>query len=347
MTKKTQETIIPILSVLIALILGGIIMAVLGNNPFEAYAALFQGAFIGKRHIAQTLIMATPLIFTGLAVAFAFQSGMFNIGAQGQIVIGGLVAVGIASFVDTPILNNVFVVIILAGAAGFAWAAIAGWLKAKLGVHEVISTIMLNYIAANIEQYMLNYPMKEGGITGPSPQTPPISELSKLKSILPPTNLNIGFIIAILAAIAIWYILNKTVLGYEIKAIGFNKTASENAGINVNWKLVLALGISGLLAGLGGAERVLGGITQDRYVQGLMAEYGFDGIAVALLGKNNPFGVILAAILFGALRAGAMRMQFVAGVPSQIIIIIQAVIILLVASENMFKMMFKKKKVKA
>ncbi|MGM0508001.1 MAG: ABC transporter permease [Fusobacteriota bacterium] len=347
MTKKTQERLIPVLSVLIALAIGGVIMILLGNNPLEAYAALFQGAFIGKRHIGQTLLMATPLIFTGLSVAFAFKAGLFNIGAQGQIVIGGLVAVSVASFVDTPLLNNVFVVIILAAIAGFAWAAIAGWLKAKLGVHEVISTIMLNYIAMNIEQYMLNYPLKEGGPTGPSPQTPPISSLSKLKSILPPTDLNVGFIIAIIAAIVIWYILNKTILGYEIKAIGFNKTASENAGISVQWKIILALGISGILAGLGGAERVLGGVTQDRYVQGLMAQYGFDGIAVALLGKNNPFGVILAAILFGALRAGAMRMQFVANVPSQIIIIIQAIIILLVASENMFKAMFKKKKVKA
>ncbi|BDU50846.1 ABC transporter permease [Haliovirga abyssi] len=345
MNNKLKEALIPVLSVFIAMLIGGGVIAYLGKNPFTAYMYLFQGAFVGKREIAQTLLMSTPLIFTGLSVAFAFKAGLFNIGSQGQMVAGGLAAVAVAAFVKTPLISNVVIAIIAAAAAGFIWAGISGWLKAKLGVHEVISTIMLNYIAINFEQYLLNYPFKEGGVAGPSPVTPPISAASKLPSILPPTSLNFGFIIAILAAITIWYILEKTVLGYEIKAIGFNPTASENAGINVVWGVVLAMGISGILAGLGGAERVLGGIGQDRYISGLMASYGFDGIAVALLGKNNPFGIIVAAILFGALRAGAMKMQFLAGVPSQIIIIIQAVIILLVASENMFKALLNRKKV--
>lgn len=340
-----KEMMIPVLSVLIALIIGGFVMMVFDKNPIEAYMYLFKGAFSGKRAIARTLMETTPLIFTGLSVAFAFRVGLFNIGSQGQIVAGGLAAVYVGAFVKTSLLSNMIVALAAAALAGFLWAALAGYLKARFGVHEVISTIMLNYIAMSIEQYCLNYPMKAGGVLGASPKTPPISELSKLPSILPPTNLNLGLIIAIIAVIVIWFILSKTVNGFEIKAVGFNYTASENAGIDVKWKIILVLGISGLLAGLGGAERVLGGIGQDRYVQGLMAEYGFDGIAVALLGKNNPFGVLIAALLFGILRSGSTLMQFEAGIPRQIIVIIQALIILLIASENMFKYFMKKKKV--
>ena len=347
MKAKTEERLIPIISVGIALLIGAVIMISLGNNPLLAYGYLIQGAFIGKREIAQTLVMATPLIFAGLSVSFAFHTGLFNIGTQGQMMIGGLAAVSIAAFVNSAVINNVVVVVLVAAIAGFIWAGIAGWLKAKLGVHEVISTIMLNYIAMSIEQYLLNYPLKEGGFLGPSPQTPRISELSRFPSILSGTNLNLGFLIALIAAFVVWFILEKSVLGYEIKAVGFNADAAENAGINVKWRIILAMGIAGVLAGLGGTERVLGGIASDRYISGIMAEYGFDGIAVALLGKNNPLGIIFAAILFGALRAGAMRMQFLAGVPSQIIIIIQAIIILLIASENMFKYFLERKKVEA
>lgn len=341
--KRFKSLLIPVISVVLALIIGAGIILALGKNPLEAYSQLFQGAFTSKRAIGQTLLMATPLIFAGLSVSFAFRAGLFNIGAHGQFIAGGIAAVIVGAFVKNSIINNMFIALLAAAIAGFAWGALAGWLKARFGVHEVISTIMLNYIAGNFEQYFLNYPLKEGGAVGTAPQTPVIAEASKLPSILPPTLLNIGFIIAIIMAILIWYLFKKTILGYEIKAIGFNKTASENAGINVNWKLILTMGISGLLAGVGGAERVLGGIAQHRYISGIMAEYGFDGIAVALLGKNHPIGVVFAALLFGILRAGGIRMQFMAGVPSQIIIIIQAIIILFVASENMFKWILSRK----
>jgi simple sugar transport system permease protein len=262
---------------------------------------------------------------------------------------GGIAAAAVGAFVKNHVISNVFVILAIAAAAGFIWAGFAGYLKAKLGVHEVITTIMLNYIAMSFEQYCLNYPLKAGGPNGPSPQTPPVADLARLPELMPSTKvtLNVGFILAIIAAIVVWFIFKKTVLGYEIKAVGHNYTASENAGISVRWTVILTMGISGLLAGLAGAERILGGVAQYSYRQGVMATYGFDGIAVALLGKNHPIGVIFSAILFGALRAGAMRMQFVAGVPSQIIIIIQAIIILLVASENMFKFLFNRKKVKA
>lgn len=342
MRREWLSFIVPGLAVFSALVICAIIIALMGKNPFQAYFYLLQGAFWGKSAIAQTLIQATPLIYTGLAVAFAFKAGLFNIGAQGQLIAGALVAAALGAFVMTPLVNNLLIMIVLVCSAGFLFAAIAGWLKAKLGVHEVISTIMLNYVAIYLENYMLNYPLKEGGLRGPSPQSPPVMEWVQYWHIVPGTNLNFGIIIALVCAFIVWFILNKTVAGYEIKAVGYNASAAENAGINVSWRIILAMGLSGSLAALAGAERVLGGIGQDRYLSGLMADYGFDGIAVALLGKNHPAGVVIAAILFGALRAGAMRMQFMAHVPSQVIVIAQAIIIVLIAAENIFRFALQK-----
>lgn len=347
MKNKMKEMLIPLLAVGIALLIGAGIIAYLGESPVDAYYYLFTGAFVGKRAIARTLLEATPMIFTGLSVLFAFKAGMFNIGGQGQVIMGGLTAAAVGAFVHNAGINNVFVILILAGLAGFAWAAIAGFLKAKLGVHEVISTIMLNYIAMNFEQYALNYPLKAGGPSGPSPQTPPVFESARLMQLLPSTReaFNAGFIVALIAVVVVWYIMEKTILGYEIKAVGNNPTAAENAGINVAWITALSLGIAGSLSALAGAERILGGVGQYTYRQGIMASYGFDGIAVALLGKNSPIGAVLAAILFATLRVGGRSMQFNTSVPSQIVIILQAIIILLIAAENMFKMILDRKKV--
>ena len=347
MRNKLEEILIPVFAVFLALVIGAGIISYLGENPLNAYYYLFIGAFSGERAIARTLLEATPMIFTGLSVLFAFKAGMFNIGGQGQFIMGGLTAAAVGAFVHNAGVNNVFVILILSGLAGFAWAAIAGVLKAKLGVHEVISTIMLNYIAMNFEQYALNYPLKAGGPNGPSPQTPPVFESARLMQLLPDTReaFNVGFIVAIVAVIVVWFIMERTILGYEIKAVGSNPTAAENAGINVAWITALSLGIAGALAGLGGAERILGGVGQYTYRQGIMGSYGFDGIAVALLGKNSPVGAVLAAILFASLRVGGRSMQFNTSVPSQIVIILQAIIILLIAAENMFKMILNRKKV--
>lgn len=348
MNKRVESLVIPILAVVIAFVIGAGIILYLGDSPIDAYYYLFTGAFDGKRAIARTLLEATPMILTGLSVMVAYKAGLFNIGAQGQVVMGGLTAAAVGAFVHNQGINNVAVVVLISMAAGFLWAGIAGWLKARLGVHEVISTIMLNYIAINFEQYCLNYPLKAGGINGPSPQTPPVHEAARLGMLLPDTRvaLNYGFILALIVVIVIWFIFEKTITGYEIKAVGENPTASENAGINVRGKIFLAMGIAGALSGLAGAERILGGVGQYTYRQGIMGSYGFDGIAVALLGKNSPIGALFAAILFAALRTGGRSMQFNTTIPSQIIVIIQAIIILLIAAENVFKIVLKKKKKK-
>ncbi|MFW5808073.1 MAG: ABC transporter permease, partial [Spirochaetota bacterium] len=253
MNSRVRTMLIPVISVVIALLINAFIILMLGKNPLEAYIHLFTGAFGGRTAIAQTLIQATPLIYTGLAVAFAYQVRLFNIGAQGQIVVGGLAAAAVGAFVGNILINNIAVILIVSATAGFVWAGIAGFLKAKLGVHEVISTIMLNYIALYLEQYLLNYPLKEGGPAGPSPQTPPVADWVLFPKLIENTNLNYGFIVAILVAGIVYFVLYKTVTGFEIKSVGFNSTASENAGINVKWRIILAMGIAGAIAGLGGA----------------------------------------------------------------------------------------------
>lgn len=337
---KFINAMVPVVAVLLALLIGAGIIAYLGESPTKAYYYLFTGAFAGDREIARTLLEATPMVFTGLGVLLAFKGGMFNIGAQGQMMMAGITAAAIGGFITNTLISNVYVILIVGGLAGFLWAGIAGVLKAKLGIHEVISTIMLNYIAMSFEQYALNYPLKAAGT---NPQTPPVIEaarLGKLVDINVP--LNYGFIISLVAVFVVWFILEKTVFGYQIKAVGYNPSAAENNGINVKWILIMVFGLSGFLAGLGGIERVLGGVGQFSYKTGLTATYGFDGIAVALLGKNTPIGTLIAAILFAALRVGGRAMQFNTTVPSQIVIMIQAIIILLIAAENMIRMWLEK-----
>ncbi|MGL4393587.1 MAG: ABC transporter permease, partial [Fusobacteriaceae bacterium] len=244
--KKLENILIPFIAVFIALIIGGIIILLLKENPFEAYYYLFTGAFASQKAIARTLLEATPMIFTGLAVLFAFKGGLFNIGGQGQAVLAGIFSAGIGAYVTNKFVNNVFVVVIIAMCVGFLWAFIAGLLKAYLGVHEVISTIMLNYIATNIDGYSINYILKEGGLNGPSPQTPPVMEATRFIELMPATNevLNFGFIIALISVVVVWFILEKTTLGYEIKAVGYNPTSSENGGINVKFIMAMTLGLS-------------------------------------------------------------------------------------------------------
>lgn len=329
----------PIGAIGVAFIIGAIIIACMGKNPFDAYYAIFIGVFKSKHDIAAVLLHATPLLFSGAAMAFAFRAGLFNIGVQGQMIAGGLVAAAMGAFAVSPFFHNVVIAMLIAGCAGMIWAGIAGLLKARFGAHEVITTIMLNYIAASLEIYLLNTSMKEGGIHGLSPQTPPIVDSARLVSIFPPTTVNIGLVAGVVVVVLLWFVMEKTVLGYEIRAVGKNGHAAKNAGISTSRSIIFVMLISGFVAGLGGAERVLGGINQDRYILGSMAEYGFDGIAVALLGKNHPLSIVGAAFLFGILRAGAMNMQFEMGIPNQISVILQALIIVFVVAENGFEIL--------
>jgi general nucleoside transport system permease protein len=282
------------------------------------------------------LLRSTPLIFTGLAVAYGFRAGLFNIGAEGQLFMGGLSAafLGIA-LAGLPQPLNIVIMIVAGAAIGAAWAFIPALLKAKVGAHEVITTMMFSYIARYLVSWLVTGPLKAEGQIPQTERLPIESTLPKLHEMfgfLVPSRVHLGFVFAVLIAMVVWWVLKYTALGYEARAVGLNPWASETGGISVSATTIKALCISGALAGLAGVTEVMG--VHFRLFDQFSAGFGFTGIAVALLAKNNPIGVIPAAILFGALSAGGGTMQLEADVPQKVILIIQALIIFLVAAEQ-------------
>lgn len=321
---------LPLTAVLLAAVIGGIILITSGANPFAAYAALMRGAFGSLTAIGRTLEKATPLILGGLAVAFAFKAGLFNIGGQGQLLIGAIVAAGIGfGITGLPLIIHLPLALLGGSIAGALYAAIAGALKTYTGAHEVITTIMLNFIAINITDYLADGPWKDEGIVA---RTPAIAETAVI-----PTwgNIPVGFFIAVLVAWLIWYLLFRTTLGYEIRTVGLNAHAAQYAGMKVARTVILTMAISGFLAGMGGAIETMGVV--GRFQPGFNAGLGFDGITIALLAKTHPLGVIPAALLVGAMQAGSSQMQFDADVPFQIIDVIQALILFFVSAEMIIR----------
>lgn len=331
-----------VLAILVAFLVGAIVLLITGYSPVDAYAVMIAGAFGDVFGIGQTLTQATPIIFTALAFLFASKGGLFNIGAEGQLLIGGFIAAlvgisfdGLPSFVHLPMA-------LLAGSlAGGIWGLIPAILKAKLGAHEVITTMMFSYVALYVTGYMVNYPYKAPGWVA---QTVPVAPSAELPRILQPTQLSVSIILAIILVAVTYYALFRTTLGYEVRAIGLNPAAAESNGINVKRGMILALFISGAMAGLGGAGEVLG--VHRRFIDGFSPGYGWDGLAVALVGGLNPVGALLAAILFGALRSGGMVMTRVTHVPLDIISILQALVILFVAAPMLIKYLIKKGRIK-
>ncbi|AFK06089.1 MULTISPECIES: ABC transporter permease [Mesotoga] len=332
-TGKIYALLVPIVSVLIALLIASIIIIMIGKNPVTAYAIMLDGAFGSQEAIADTIMKMTPLILTGLAVGFGFRAGVFNIGAEGQMTMGALIGAvvamnigGIPSVIAIPLS-------ILAGMlAGAFWASIAGFLKAFTGAHEVISTIMLNWIASNLASYMVTGPLAVGSGT---PKSPEIAEASKLPVILKvqATELSIGIFIAVAVAIIMYILIEKTTTGYKLKAVGFNPHAAEYGGISIRKSIILTMAISGALAGMAGIVDLIG-VPPHRFVGELTGGRGFDGITIALIGRNNPIGIIFAALLIAALRTGSNAMQIRAQIPNDIVSIIQGIVIFLVAAER-------------
>jgi simple sugar transport system permease protein len=329
------EIFIPILAIIFSFIIGAIIVFISGYDPVATYSSLLQGAFGNLNRFADTLLAATPLIFSGLAVAFAFRCGLFNIGGEGQLLVGGLAAAWVGAIKGLPLVIHLPLTIITAFLAGALWIAVPAVLKAFLGAHEVITTIMMNYIAyAAVAYFSMKVLANPGQIK--TPPIEPSAYLWRFSNILDIRSyLNLGFILALLVLLFIYYLLWKTVIGYEIRAVGNNPDAAEYGGINAPRNIMLAMLISGGLAGLGGAERALG--LYHYYIQGFSPGYGFTGIAVALLGRNHPFGILLAGILFGALSNGRTFMNMMAGVPIDLVTIIQAIIIFFVAADLLFR----------
>jgi len=337
--------LIPSLSILTAVILGGIIIVLVRGNPFVAYLGLLQGSFDSAKALSETAVWATPYIFAGLAVALAFKGGLFNIGAEGQLAIGATTAALIGYALpdwlgfDLPRIIHLPLVIIMGAAAGAFWAAIVGYLKAYTGGHEVINTIMMNYIALNSISFLLNGPMKDPNPNNVIARTPLIAESAHITPIFEGLRVHWGFVLALLAAYLVWWMLNKTTLGFEIRTVGANPDAAKYAGVNVKRIIILTMALSGMLAGLAGTFEVTG--LNYRHELGFSIGYGFDAIAIALLGKSHPLGVVLASILFAAMRNGATRMQFLTQLPVDLISVLQALILLFVAADAIIRYIYR------
>jgi ABC-type uncharacterized transport system permease subunit len=339
--KLLRELVFPLIAVLCAFAVGAIVVLIIGDSPVETYRLLLGSAFSWPDGIGYTLFFATPLIFTGLAVAVALRGGLLNIGAEGQLYVAAFATawVGI-ELARLPSILLVPLCCIAAIGAGAAWAAIPGLLKARFGSHEVINTIMLNFVAVALVGYLTQYHYRLPG--DPIMESAPIggtAHIARLGRFLPglPERIpvNVAFLGALLAAWLVYVLLWRTKWGYEIRATGQSPAAAEYGGISIRREIVLTMAISGGLAGMVGINEVLG--YRYRYYDGFSDNYGFTGIAVALLGRNHPVGVILAALLFAVLQRGGVPVDaFTQLVSKDIVLILQALVILFVASEGIF-----------
>ncbi|MGC9398997.1 MAG: ABC transporter permease [Anaerolineae bacterium] len=355
------ELLVPLLAIVTALLLGALLIILTDAEVMKAfetgvgaglrqaweaialaYGAFFFGAFGDLYHVTETLRIATPYIFAGLAVAVGFQGGLFNIGAEGQYFIAGLTSVYVGySITGLPWILHLPLALLAGMAGGALWAGVVGILKAKTGAHEVINTIMMNYIAYRLAEYMLDVggPMARPGFRPVSPEVQPTAYLPQFFPSDPTIRFNAGFILALVAAVVVWWLLYKTTLGYEIRTVGQNPNAARYAGINVAQTIFLTMALSGALAGLAAPADILGVI--HFMPNAFSAGYGFDAIALALLGKSHPLGVVLASLLFGALRAGASNMQGVAHIPIDITSILQGLIIVFIAAPEIIRSFYR------
>jgi ABC-type uncharacterized transport system permease subunit len=331
--------IFPLIAILISFIIGAVIMLATGNNPVSAYAALVQGAVGSPTALGRTLLNATPLVFTGLAVAVAFRAGLFNIGGEGQFYIGAITAAWLG--VTLGSLGPLGTLLVLLGCllTGFLWGAIPGFLKAYFGAHEVITTIMLNFVGILLATYLALNPLRSEGLV---PGTATIDPAARIPFIgLGLGRANYGFFLALLAAVVFYLLLWRTQRGFQIRAVGLSPGAASYAGMGIGVNTVLALAIGGAFAALGGGVEVLGvyGKMSIPFVTGL----GFTGIGVALLGRNHPIGVVLGGLLFGGLNSGAQEMQFATDVPLQLASVLSAIILLLVTATKLVELIVGKR----
>ncbi|HET6986248.1 MAG TPA: ABC transporter permease [Kribbella sp.] len=302
----------------------------------EAYKALALGAFGGVTAITESLTQATPLICGGLAVTLAFRTGLFNIGAQGQLIMGAIFAAYVGFAWHLPPVIHLLVAILAGLIGGALWGGVVGLLKARTGAHEVIVTIMLNYVAI----YLLSWLLTTTAFRRPG-RTDPISPVVDANAQYPQfgdTRLHGGFILSLLAAVFVWWLLNRSTIGFELRAVGSNADASRTAGMSVGRAYVIAMVVAGALAGLAGTQQVLG--TDLPLTDGVAASVGFDAITVALLGRGTPIGTVLAGLLFGALNAGGLQMQLITQTPLTLVTVLQAVIVLFVAAPALVRSIF-------
>lgn len=327
--ERHEKFIVPIVSVFFGFLAGAIIMIITGINPIDGYRALIRGVAGNPRRFGEWIVAATPLILTGLAIAFGFKTGLFNIGVEGQLIVGSFAAVAAGMLIEAPKIIHLPLVLIIAALAGALWAFIPGILKALFRVHIVVVGIMLNYTALHLVNYAIK--ILPGSSKTKTLDILPSANLSSdfLSNLTSNSRLHWGFIISLLAAFIFWYIIERTSFGYELRSVGFNQDASGYAGMKVNRNIVYSMMISGAFAGLAGATISVGTFDYARVI-GSFEGYGLNGIAVSLLGSNNGIGIVIAGILFGGLKAGANAMAL-AKVPKDISEIIMAFIVLFAA----------------
>jgi general nucleoside transport system permease protein len=349
--------IVPLLTTLLAFLIGGLVMLVTGKDPIAVYEAIWKGTGLqwifpwttgadrdlAASNLQQTLIITTPLILTGLAVAFAFRAGLFNIGGQGQYIVGSVVAVWVgSSFADMPGFLHILLAIVAACAAGAFWAGIAGFLKATTGAHEVISTIMLNWIALWVGVWLFSL---DGPLQNDAQRSIPVSNDVVEGAKLPVfwgdpvlQGLHIGIFIALAAVVVFWILLNRSTIGYEVRAVGFNPEAARYSGMNVGKNYILVMAVCGVFAGLAGSLDVLGWQFRIATNDIQIGYLGYIGIAVALLGRNTAVGTVAAALLFGALLSGTSQRNldptiFEPSLASNLTYIIQGLVVLIVSAD--------------
>lgn len=335
-----MDLAVSVAAIILSFGVSALIMMIAGYDPIQAFMAMFDGAFGSANSVANTLAKATPLIFVGLACAFANKGGIFNIGGEGQLYMGAFFAAVIAISLQGMPRLVVIVISILAGAvAGGLVGTLNGALKAKLNINEVIVAIMLNYVCKFLTSHFVNGPFKEEG--SQTAKTVHIGEANMLTKLVPKTQLTTAFILALILVAVIYFFFEKTRAGYNIRAVGENPLAAQASGVAMSRTIIAAMGISGALAGLAGATEVFG--KMGRFIDLFSPGYGFTGIAVAVLGRNNPFAVLLSALLFGVIDAGSMKMSYVAGVSTSMISVMQGLVILFVATPNLVRCLKLKK----
>ena len=335
---KGRTIMVSLAALIGALLIGAIFILLAKSDPVRAYKVMLTGPFSSSFGLTETLVRTTPLLLTGLGIIISFRSGVLNIGGEGQILIGAIAAAGVALKLESLPSLALFPLVLLSGAAaGGIWGGIAGFLKARLNVNEILSTVMLNQIAAQLYLLLIRGilidPQEVAYGTG-VPQTALVPNAVWLSRLIPGTRLNTGFVLALVLAVAVYVLLMKTTVGYRLRAVGAGPEAAKYAGINVPFYMVLSMFLAGALAGLAGTVEVLG--VHHRALEDISAGYGFSAIVAALFGRLHPIGVIPASILFGALILGADMMQRAVSIPAAIVMVIQGFIILFVVGSDIF-----------
>jgi simple sugar transport system permease protein len=340
---KIVDALLPVFATLAALSVGALMLIVLGANPFESFAALVDGAFGSANALADTVVKATPLLLIGLGICISFRGNVINIGGEGQMIVGALMATALGlAFPEWPGVVMIPLALLVGFLGGAIWGGIPGALKAYFNVNEILSTIMMNAIAVQLMNYLLAGPMIDPVQASNASRIPQTARLANQFDLwrLVPTRLHLGAIIAVVLAFLVYILLWRTTLGYRIRAVGLNPHASRYAGIDVKKQIVLALFLSGAFAGLAGAVQVYGvnhRMITDGSATGFTGSAGFNGIVAALFGQLHPIGTIPASFLFGALLVGANKLQRVMQVPSALIIALNGLVVVFVVSSEIWR----------